>query len=165
MYEKEKQHSIEMFNKALDYVKNKMSAEAKDRIYKIGIGQIGWELKKETLSTKQYNKLRDEFIATSLTMDALGDEIAEYSSEYVKKFEKSYYRLETADHFSKNAIKAMETHFKDQTANILAVTGEAKLDYTKMKYVGNKTYVYNEMFIISFENSPAAVEIRYLVDY
>ena len=34
-----------------------------------------------------------------------------------------------------------------------------------MQYVGNNTYVYMGKFILSFENSPADVEVRQLVEY
>lgn len=165
MYEKEREYERAIFRKAVDYVNKQMTDDVKDRIYKIAIGQVGWEIKKETLSTKEYNKLRDNFIAATFARVGLAEEIIDFDKEWEKKITKRYYKIETADHFSKNAIKAMETHFKDQTGVILADTGETQLNPVNMKYVGNNTYIYMGKYIISFENSPAAVEVRMLVEY
>ena len=52
MYEEQKEYERAIFNKAVEYVKNEMTNEVKDRIYKIAIGQVGWEIKKETLPPK-----------------------------------------------------------------------------------------------------------------
>lgn len=165
MYEERIKYERETFAKALKYVEDVMDDKDKDRIYRIGIGEVGWNIKRETLSTKKYNELRDEFIAASLAMDGIADEVIDFDEDYVKSFKKSWTRMETAEHFSKNAVKAMEEHFKEQTAYILEQTGETKLNHLDMKYVGSKTYVYKEQFILSFENSPAAVSVRVLVEY
>lgn len=162
MYEERKQYELAVFENAKQYVKNHMSEENKDRLYKIAIGPVGWELKKETLSPNRYKELRDNFIATSLAKDIIVDEVEKITEEYVNDFEKSFFKFETANHFSQNALKAMKEHFPEQTANILQITGEAKLDVKKMRYVGSQTYIYADMFIISFENSPASVEVRYM---
>ena len=162
MYEERKKYELETYENVKKYVKNNMSEENKDRMYKIAIGPVGWEIKKETLSPQRYKELRDDFIAASLTEDVIIDNVTDITEEYVKGFEKTFWKFETANHFSKNAIKAMEENFSDQAANILAITGEAKLDINKMKYAGSKTYIYADMFILSFENSPASVEVRYL---
>lgn len=165
MYEKQKEYERSIFNKAVDYVKKEMTDEVKDRVYKIAIGPVGWEIKKETLPPKEYANLRDRFIAATFARVGLAEEVQGFDKDWEKKITKRYYKIETADHFSKNAVTAMENNFKEQTAAILAETGEAKLNPANMKYVGNNTYVYMEKFIISFENSPADVEIRQLVDY
>lgn len=162
MYEERKKYELETYENVKKYVKNNMSEENKDRMYKIAIGPVGWEIKKETLSPQRYKELRDDFIAASLAEDAIIDNVTDITEEYVKSFEKTFWKFETANHFSKNAIKAMKESFPDQTANILAITGEAQLDINKMKYAGSKTYIYADMFILSFENSPASVEVRYL---
>lgn len=162
MYEERKQYELAVFENAKNYVKDHMSEENKDRIYKISIGPVGWELKKETLSPNRYKELRDNFIATSLAQDILADEVEKITEDYIKDFEKSFFKFETANHFSQNALKAMKEHFPEQTASILQITGEPKLDIKKMRYVGSKTYIYADMFIISFENSPASVEVRYM---
>lgn len=165
MYEEQKQYERDIFNKAVEYVKKEMTDEVKDRVYKIAIGPVGWEIKKETLSPKEYSNLRDRFIAATFARVGLAEEVQGFDKDWEKKITKRYYKIEAADHFSKNAITAMENHFKEQTAAILAVTGETKLNPANMKYAGNNTYIYMEQFIISFENSPADVEIRQLVEY
>lgn len=165
MYEEQKQYERAIFNKAVDYVKKEMTDEVKDRIYKIAIGPVGWELKKETLPPREYKNLRDRFIAATFARVGLAEEIEGFDKEWEKKIAKRYYKMETADHFAKNAIKAMETNFKEQTAAILAETGEIQLNPANMRYAGKNTYIYMGKYILSFENSPAAVEIRQLVEY
>lgn len=162
MYEERKNYELETYENVKKYVKDHMSEENKDRIYKIAIGPVGWEIKKETLSPQRYKDLRDDFIAASLTEDVIIDNVSNITEDYIKSFEKTFWKFETANHFSKNAIKAMNENFSDQTVNILAITGEPQLDINKMKYAGSKTYIYADMFILSFENSPASVEVRYL---
>lgn len=165
MYEEQKEYERAIFNKAVEYVKNEMTNEVKDRIYKIAIGQVGWEIKKETLSPNEYSKLRDRFIAATFARVGLAEEVQGFDKDWENKIAKRYYKIETSDHFSKNAITAMENNFKEQTAAILAETGETKLNPANMTYVGNNTYVYMGKFILSFENSPADVEVRQLVEY
>lgn len=165
MYEDIKKQEQALYKKALNYVRTQMDSDMKDRFYKISIGQVGWEIKKETLPTEKYNELRDNFIAKDLTYYSLLEDVTDFDKETIKRFSRGYFKAETAGHYQANAIKALEDNFQEQTAAILAITGESKLDSAKMQYLGSKTYSYAGIFLISFENSPASVEVRYLIDY
>jgi len=164
--EQKANYEINLFDKAVKYVKNVMTEEKKEMIYRIGIGEFNWNIKKETLPEARYTDLRDKWIASSLAGLGALDKVEDFTDEYVKKeFVNVFSRMSTSNHFVKNALKALNTTFKDQSMEILNITGEDSLDLQKLEYLGSKTYAYAGMFIISFENSPAAVEIRYMMNY
>lgn len=162
--EYEERVALEMnsFNAMVDYVKDKMSNKTKDSLYKIFIGAENWEFQKETLSESEYKKYRDEMVAAQLAGEYLAEDIGEpLTPELVKKYTDPVFNWNLGNHFVKNAIKAMD-NFPQQLASILAETGEAELDPQKFQYLGGKTYRYAGVFIISFRNSPAQVEVRYM---
>lgn len=158
--EQRKAYERGLFEKAKEYVAKEMKEETKDKVYRIAIGEFNWNLKKETLSPAKYKQLRDEFIAATFTRVGLADEIAYFTPEWEKEIVKRYQTFDTAQHFSKNAVKALEENFQEQLTAILSQTGETHLDPAKMRYLGNKSYMYNNIIFISFENSPASVTVR-----
>lgn len=166
MTEKEYKERVELEAKSyyamVDYVKNNMKDSTKDSLYKIFIGVDNWTFKKETLSYKEYAKYRDEMVAAQLAGEYLAEDIGEpLTPELIKKYTDPVFNWNMGNQFTKNAVKAMQ-NFPNQLAAILSETGEGELDPKKMVYLGGKTYRYANMFIISFRNSPAEVEVRYM---
>lgn len=145
------------------FVKNEMNIESKERLYKVLIGMDAWRIEKELLTQAKYESERDGALAAYFMQDYLSEPSMDtpINHELIKKYSDPVLHLDEKNRFIRNAIKAMDK-FPEQLQQILTQTGEAELDPKKMVYMGSHIYRYANMFIISFENSPAAAEVRYI---
>ena len=157
--EARKQYERALFERVKNYVKNEMTNEQKDRIFRIAQNNpIQFEILKDN---PNYEALRDRAIAGDLLGDALAYEIQpdKLNKKFVDKYIEDWDKISLSEKYVDNAIKGLKSKFPEQYTAILLATGDSEINVNEFKYQGANVYIYKNV-IISFDNSPAQVEIR-----
>ena len=148
-----------LFEAVKEYVKNQMTENQKDTIFKIAqANPVKFDILKEN---PNYKEIRDKAIARDLLGDALAYEIPvqKLNKKFVDKYIADWDKTAVSERYRDNAIKGLKSKFSTQYNIIIATTGESEINPMEFIYLGNNVYQYRN-FIISFMNSPVTVEIR-----
>ncbi|MBR5128682.1 MAG: hypothetical protein IKU67_01400 [Firmicutes bacterium] len=157
--ESRKQYERGLWDAIKKYVKQDMTAESKDKIFKIAQPTpFHYEIIKKN---PNYEELRDAFVARDLLAAGLSYEIPieKLDKKFVDNFIKDWNKIELNDRLTNNAIKGLNK-FPDKIKEILAITGEKELNVNNVKYLGGDQYLYNDFILISFTRSPISIDIR-----
>ena len=157
--EARKNYERALFERVKSYVKNEMTTEQKDRIFKIAQNNpIQFDILKDN---PNYEALRDRAIAGDLLGDALAYEIHpdKLNKKFVDKYIEDWDKVVVSERYVDNAIKGLKSRFPEQYRIILSITGDSEINVNEFKYQGANVYIYKNV-IVSFDNSPAQVEIR-----
>lgn len=148
-----------LFEAVKKYVKNDMSEQQKDTIFRIAqANPLKFEILKEN---PNYKEIRDKAIARDLLGDALSYEIPieKLNKKFVDKYIADWDKVGVSEKFKDNALKGLKSRFSEQYHQILNYFNEAEINTNEFIYLGGNVYQYRNM-IISFENSPVTVEVR-----
>lgn len=148
-----------LFEAAKNYVKNQMTENQKDTIFRIAqANSVKFDILKEN---PNYKEIRDKAIARDLLGDALAYEIPvqNLNKKFVDKYIADWDKTAVSERYRDNAIKGLKSKFPTQYNIIISTVGESEINPMEFIYLDNNTYQYRN-FIISFTNSPVTVEIR-----
>lgn len=148
-----------LFEAVKKYVKNQMTEEQKDIIFKIAqANPVKFEILREN---PNYKEIRDKAIARDLLGDALAYDIpiSKLNKKFVDKYIADWEKMGVSERYVDNAIKGLKSKFPEQYNMILAQVGEPEINPMEFIYLGERTYQYRN-FIISYTNSPISVEVR-----
>lgn len=157
-----------------EMVVSKMKDEKKDEIFKKIIGEKAYETWESQKDTQEYKRERDNAIASSMwdyNVDSSSTgpqgQISHIDEKMLKGWKEAINKLDLSNRYKKYALKGLEKH--EGMANIVKqLSGDDILDPSKLRYSSkgensSRTYVYDNMISIDFENSPEQMRVSNLI--
>lgn len=152
----------EIIKKASPYVKDEMIRRVKTK--------EDYEILK---TSPKYAEIRDNTIAAemyqfldSLSYSGYTDDpfvVRKLSDKDFKEFSDFYRKRNLEVVYQKSTVKTMKNKYKPEYQEILNFFNEKDMDSNELEYLGHSRYLYRNTVIISFEYSPANVQLQWLM--
>lgn len=145
------------------------SPYVKDEMIRIVKTKQDYEILKQS---PKYEEIRDNTLAAEMYqfLDSLN--YSEYTDDPFierklndkdfKEFEKFYKQRNLEQIYQKSTIKTLKTKYMPEYQEILNFFEENEMDSNELEYLGNSRYLYRNAVIISFEYSPAQIQLHWI---